>query len=255
VCFAVGTATAGGAWSALIERWDGTGWSIQTIGSPGPWQRALRRVLPVRDVLHGSRFLRPEQRNSRRGAACFTWIGAAWTQEPAVLGPSESGVFRAVSCTSPGFCEAAGDTFTSSSSNTLAEGWNGSGFTRQLTAGLPPVFFLGVSCASTMFCVADGGESPFPGVTVPFVETFNGSGWAYQSATRTGQFFITPPAVMSSSLSSASCPSASACQVVGSFSNAGGSIFTPWAADLSGGSWPREANPYVFAAATFDAVS
>ena len=43
--------------------------------------------------------------------------------------------------------------------------------------------------------------------------------------------------------------------MVGSFSNAGGSIFTPWAAGSSAGSWSREANPYVFANATFDAVA
>ena len=164
-------------------------------------------------------------------------------------------MFRSVSCTSAGFCEAAGDTFTSSTSNTLADRWNGSGFTRQPTAGLPPAVFLGVSCASTTFCIADGSESPVPGVTVPFVESYNGSGWAPQSASRTGQFFVTPPGVMNSGLSSASCPSVTACQVVGSFSNAGGSIFTPWAAGSSAGSWSREANPYVFANATFDAVA
>lgn len=60
---------------------------------------------------------------------------------------------------------------------------------------------------------------------------------------------------MISSLSSVSCPSASACLVVGLSSNAGGSIFTPWAARLSGGSWSRKANAYVLAGATFDAVS
>ena len=256
LCFAVGAATSAGNQNALIERWDGTTWTIQTIGSPGRGSELYGVSCPSATFCMAVGAFAPSSGTAVEAPLALTWNGTAWTQRTAVLGATESGVFRAVSCTSAAFCETAGDTFTSSSSsNTLAERWNGARFTRQLTAGLPPAFFLGLSCASSTFCVADGGESPFPGLTIPFVESFNGSAWTPQSTTRTGQFLITPPGATNPSLAAASCPSASACQLVGSYTNPEGSISTPWAAGLSGGSWSREANPYVFADATFNAVS
>ncbi len=129
------------------------------------------------------------------------------------------------------------------------------GFTRQPTGALPPAIFNAVSCASPTFGVADGSELPQPGVTVPYVESYNDTTWAAQSTTRTGQFLVTPPNTTDATLLGASCPSAGACQVVGIYGNSGGSIDSIWAAGFDGRAWASEANPYVFANATFQGVS
>ena len=88
-----------------------------------------------------------------------------------------------------------------------------------------------------------------------YVESYNGTTWAAQSATRTGQFLVTPPNTTDATLLGASCPSAGACQLVGIYGNSGGSIDSIWAAGFDGRAWAPEANPYVFANATFQGVS
>jgi hypothetical protein len=251
-CFAVGYQTINADQSALIERWNGTNWSVQNVQAPGQTSFLNGVSCPTSSFcmavgsanLAGTGELTP---------LALTWNGAGWTQQTVPLHPAES-AFQAVSCLSASFCEAVGWTL-SDGGTTVADDWNGSGFTPQPTAGLPRAGFNGVSCASATFCIADGEETPQPGVTVPYVESYNGTSWSPQSQTRTGQFLVSPPNAFTAFLSGSSCPSANACQLVGISTSSPGSIDFPWAAGLSGRAWSFESAPPSFSNASLNDVS
>ena len=156
-CFAVGYQTTSAGQSALLERWNGTNWSVQNVPVPGQTSFLNGVSCPSSSFcmavgsanLAGTGELTP---------LALTWNGAGWTQQAVPLHPAESS-FQAVSCVSASFCEAVGWTL-SDGGTTVANDWNGSGFTQQPTAGLPRAGFNGVSCASATFCIADGEETP-----------------------------------------------------------------------------------------------
>jgi hypothetical protein len=113
---------------------------------------------------------------------------------------------NAVSCVSETDCVAVG----ASTAGTLAERWNGEGWTIQATPNPPGSAsggFTGVACTSASFCVAVGfGLDSAGNPVATLAERWNGKRWAIQP---------TPNPAPASGFGGVTCTSASFCVAVG----------------------------------------
>jgi hypothetical protein len=128
--------------------------------------------------------------------------------------PQVAGAFstqlQAVSCTSPAACIAVGEYNPSSSrpsQRTLAERWDGTGWSIQRTPRAPGQSngLVAVSCSSSRACVAVG-QTAFNGGQ-PLVERKAGSSWSIER--------MPPPKVDGILLQAVSCTSSAICTAVG----------------------------------------
>jgi hypothetical protein len=166
----------------------------------------------------------------------------AWSITPTPQTSRGSDQLYDVSCRGPAFCLAAGSGYYRARTGTVpgpvAEVWNGHRWavTRTRIPGGDPDEFLGVSCVSSLFCVAVGrhfGGHAEPGDRA-LVETWNGRAWSVAPSPRPG---------LDSVLSAVSCTSSRSCQAVGYFD----SHSTPGLATLveswNGKAWSRAPSP------------
>jgi hypothetical protein len=222
-CIAVGyTATGSGAYdTTLAERWNGANWKIESTPDPldGTGSDVLTGVscaLAASCTAVGWYGFGPNQVHTH--VLAEYWGGASWAIQP-IPNPSdtESATLAAVSCASAADCVAAGQYSTNQSDSALIERWNGHLWTgraaptptSQVSNGLD-----GISCASTLACTAVGS---YVSNNVPrtLAERWNGHKWTTQSSP-----IIGTGSTLSGSLNlnSVSCPFASECAAVGSFS-------------------------------------
>ena len=118
-----------------------------------------------------------------------------------------------MACTAVGFANGR-----DGSGVTLAERWNGAGWSGQRSStpdGATSVQLTGVSCASPALCTAVGFFSNVSGIDVMLAEGWNGNSWEiertlYPAGARYVQFF------------GVSCASASFCAAVGLLNNVTG---------------------------------
>ena len=147
-----------------------------------------------------------------------------------------------MSCSSSAVCTAVG--YYNSNSTwavriPLVERWNGASWMLQSAptpSGASSALLEAVSCASTTVCTAIGVSSNRNGPK-PLIERWNGITWAIQTvAVPTGATNVT--------LTKISCPSTSACTVVGSYIHSAGTQLT-LAEHWTGASWSIQptANP------------
>ena len=205
-CSGVGACTATGywvdetfAWHTLAERWDGTGWAIQTTRTPGV-EKALTGVscpTATACIAVGDHFVE-------------TWDGSSWTLQPLPLAAN------GVSCPSTTFCMAVGKS---------AAMWNGTAWTLD-----PPVFptdgstayLTSVSCSSQLSCLATGtyiATLPTGNVVKVVADAWNGQSWT----------LVSPDAV--TSFNGVSCPFTRGCMAVGTADS--GTLAQSW----NGATW------------------
>ena len=155
---------------------------------------------------------------------------SSWSIQPMASPSTSADVFvEGVSCVTAKFCVAVGQQGTLPAATTLAEIWNGGGWSVVPTPnplGAASSELLGVSCVTSSFCMAVG-DSGSPGTFVTLTELWNGSAWSIVSSP-TG-----PSAV--SALVAVSCTSVQSCMAVG------GSANTPLAEQWNGTSWSIQA--------------
>ena len=207
--------------AALAERWDGDRWTIQ--GTPGP-AGAIDPSLSA--VACTSRTACVAVGSYTNGA--FTvlslrqrWNGDRWTIQgtPDPAGATSTAL-SGVSCTSRAACTAIGS-FTSSATVqlTVAERWNGAGWTIQRTrnplSGASSSVLNGVSCTSATACTAVGSYTNSAGAAVALAERWDGTSWTIQQTPN-------PGSASSSALNGVSCASRAACTTVGSYTNRAG---------------------------------
>jgi hypothetical protein len=168
------------------------------------------------------------------------WNGDRWAIQPT---PTPAGALSSglsgVSCPSPTTCTAIGG-YTNSSGigATLAERWNGSGWTIQATptpTGASSSGLSSVSCPSPTTCTAVGGYTANKGSGATLAEGWTRSGWAIES---------TPDAsgASFSSLNGVSCPSSTTCTAVGTYTEGTGASAT-LAERWSSNSWAIQTTP------------
>ena len=195
--------------------WNGISWAAQSPVSPDGGSAELSGVSCTSDK--GCLAVGYYFGDDTDLALSETLSGTTWTVQgtpyPANATASE---LKGVSCTSATACTAAGYYGSSSGINlSLAEGWNGTVSTIELTpnaTGTTPASsaLYSVSCSSATACTAVGSYFDTSGVELTLAEAWSGTSWTIQKTPNPVR--ATAPG---SVLDGVSCTSASACTAVG----------------------------------------
>jgi hypothetical protein len=247
-CVAVGSqgVTSSGVVKTLVERWNGTKWSM--VASPNPaGDRYPRlsavsctstvRCVAVGDSLGPDGFLH---------TLVERWNGTSWS---IIASPNpdagEGGELLGVSCTTSANCMAVGDYLLGGAGRpaTLVERWDGTRWSI-VTSPVPERSYntlQGVSCVSTR-CMAAGyynAYGPPPGYTFlgvkTLVERWNGDRMSIIASPN--------PAPAYNVLAAVSCTVASNCFAVGRFSTSTTGPFNTLVERWNGTAWTVVASP------------
>jgi hypothetical protein len=223
-CTAVGAvnATIGFTGGTLIERWNGTRWTI--VPSPNP-VTAHGQTLGAVACSSDSLCFAAGNEYETHQALMEQWNGTTWSISAPPTGSSQ-GQFAAVSCLDSTTCFAVGHNDAGPGSQTLIA--QGSGTTWSITPSPNPTAvspsqttLSGVACASATSCFAVGSYRKPTFALTQLIEHWNGSVWAIVNApapviTASGKTF----ASAQTNLSAVSCPAANSCFAVGWYAGA-----------------------------------
>jgi hypothetical protein len=186
-CVAVGNTNTNTVFGALAEVWNGKSWSVMTnpqpsasgaqfksvscIKAPAPTPSPFCMAVGAGYVANGDELPMAE-----------AWNGTKWTVVTPIK-PSTAYLswLQSVSCTSPQFCMAVGQTRYGDTEKMLTEEWNGTKWGQEAPAPIKDTYdtnFTSVSCVSVHFCnavgsyIVDGGEGQ--GASE---EIWKGKGW------------------------------------------------------------------------------
>lgn len=201
-CTAVGSAVAGKITVPLVERWDGSRWSV--VKSPRPPGATFGTLAGVscptsrECVAVGSEF------NAAIVVSGFAehWNGSRWT----LAGKFRLGAnafLSSVSCSSATRCTAVGAHESTTTAFPLAERWIAGQWHRQATPGTGTLD--GVSCPAFSHCTAVGGQANESAV---LAMQWNGSSWKRQAIPE-------PQGAKQGFLLGVSCPAVTSCEAVG----------------------------------------
>jgi hypothetical protein len=211
-CFAVGSFDRNPGTHALIERWNGSMWTIPTSPSVAGELNGISCPGPSNCFAVGF------SSGSSHSALVEHWNGTAWS---VVSTPSNGAAqlgLNSVSCWSGTSCFAVGFAFfTTSPTVTLTERWNGTTWTIVGSANPANSTFAtlaGVSCVNQVFCFAVGNYETSTSPAVTLVERWNGSNWVRTSAPN--------PVAAINELDDVSCAGKTSCYIVGATSPTGG---------------------------------
>lgn len=213
-CEAVGLYDGpGGSSQAFAESWNGATWHQQAP------------VRPVKSSMFAgvscfnahACFAVGSQTDDRTRPLTEWWTGARWIARSVPLPTGATGGYlSSVSCTALSACAATGTDFRPGGV-TLAERWSGTRWHVQPSpnpsdwrTSFRSVELDGVSCTSTIACVASGEYAP-AGSAAYFIERWNGVGWRLEKAPHPGGF-------MHGALLAVSCVVAR-CSTVGAYTS------------------------------------
>ena len=231
-CIAVGTYSTdpeGATTHELIARWNGTNWAL--MASPDlPSLFGFGGLTGVSCTTAGDCSAVGGSHRVDR------WNGASWSLAPFASSNSSQSQLTQVSCPSATNCYAVGSYLTGTTGKTLVEHWNGSTWSIVTTpnpSGAIDASFSGVSCPGANNCYAVGSyDNSTTGKTL--VEHWNGSTWSIVATP-------SPSGATYASLSGVSCPSATSCFAVGSYSTA--TTDKTFVQRWNGSSWSIVATP------------
>lgn len=248
-CEAVGAYQVATEGISLAERWNGRTWTLQSFPVPASSTTADLFEVSCTSATFCEAVGTYNNGIGESLSFAATWNGTAWRLQGTPVPDGATTVFMtALSCVSPKFCEAGGNSIgegsfamrwngTSWSLQTLPEGggagavscvaatfcemvgfggadvWNGSGWSPQTvpqTAGSASVSLTGVSCSAARFCAAVGQYNDTSGNTLSISATWNGKSWALRTTPN-------PAGTSFTSLNAVSCAAASACEAAGNF--------------------------------------
>jgi hypothetical protein len=217
----------------LVERWDGTTWSI--VSSPNyPYDNNfLNSVSCVSAISCEAVGFHYNNNTGTLKSLIERWNGTSWS---AASSP-ENGTYdqlSGVSCVSANSCTAVG-TGSGNFGTTLIEDWNGTNWS---VASSPNIgtgdYLLGVSCVSTSACTTVGNYTNASGVVQTLIERWDGTSWSVVSSPNTGTSY--------NYLHAVSCVSSSSCAAVGHYDNGGG-VHQTLAESWNGTSWSVVSSP------------
>jgi hypothetical protein len=218
-CTAVGTSNrAAGEYRTLVERWNGTKWSIQTSpnakGSTGDMLNGVDCTSGKSCVAVGHY----DKQDGTQVTLAERWNGTNWTIATTPNPAQTVSDLGGVSCVSATACVAVGGAgpVPSSPVMTLVERWNGTRWKivpSPNPAGLKVVSLTGVSCSSATSCIAVGFWFDMNNKEWVLAERWNGTKWKIQSTP-------VPNGAKGSGFGAVSCSAASACTATGLYINA-----------------------------------
>ena len=226
-CFAVGSV---GSFNfadhrRLIERWNGTTWSIQAIGNPkGTLNTFLNSVSCGGPALCFAAGDQNDNTDLAPAVLLEKWNGTNWAVQPPLPEPAGAvGIgIDAVTCLSPSDCTAVGVAAFSgfAQQSTLAEHWNGHGWSIESMPALGKSnqpLLTSVSCAGAA-CMATGTMFTATG-EAPLAEVFNGTKWSVVT-------LATPAGSKGIAVRGVACTAAANCYAVGGSSTSPGNSVT-----------------------------
>ncbi|HTK16866.1 MAG TPA: fibronectin type III domain-containing protein [Acidimicrobiia bacterium] len=171
-CAAVGR-YSGSVDQTLVELWDGTAWSVALSPNVGTSSNDLTDVSCTSTTFCVAVGWRDDP-DTGFHTLIETWDGAHWSVTTSPDADPSYNQLLGVSCATPTFCVAVGESQydVGSGSNALVEMWNGSTWSVASTAATSTL--SGVSCPSTTFCAAGG-------------LVWNGSSWSTASGAGGGR--------------------------------------------------------------------
>jgi hypothetical protein len=229
-CWAVGYYVDAGGNETLIERWDGSTWSI--AGSPNPSSQSF-----ANNILYGVACASATScwavgsGGSASQALIEHWDGTSWTIDSSPNLPTSS-TLSAVTCVSASQCWAVGNISGGfgSATQTLIEQWNGTSWSVITSPNTSPTannYLNGVACPSASDCWAVGSQNAGSG-NQTLVERWNGTLWS---------IVTTPnPSATANIISGVACASSTFCWVTGSY-YAGDNSDQTFAERWNGSSW------------------
>ena len=171
----------------LVERWNGTNWSLQVVTTPpnatfvafnGVSCSAAAACVAVGSYI--------DKGTGHHLPLAEIWNGTSWAiKSPLSPTGTTLAVLTSVSCTAANSCVAVGgfQFGASEANNTLAEAWNGTSWKIESTpnvAGASVELLYGVQCAKANACTAVG-ESESGSTYQTLAERWNGSSWKTES--------------------------------------------------------------------------
>jgi hypothetical protein len=222
-CVAVGEYYSPGPRYALIERWNGSRWSIVRGPTPPAHTSADLSSISCRGAsdctaVGSSTRITPQPTTLPPPVRTLVerWNGSAWSIVTSPNPPAPSIRLAGIACSGAFACMAVGDSGSSLPLHvkTLAERWNG---TQWIIVKSPnPVGAIysslsSISCTGDTECVAVGEYFPRgrrQSQNHAFIERWNGSAWTLMPSP-------TPRGSIGSYLSAVSCTSRSDCVAVG----------------------------------------
>jgi len=197
----------------LVEFWDGSAWTIQTVSLPSgasggqlfgvscPSMTVCTAVGIYYTALGGP---------SEELALAESWNGTNWSLQPTPNPISNASYsLNAVWCLSAKSCNAVGRIFTGSNEETLAESWDGTTWSIRPTpnpSASTYSYLANLSCdPSGVPCKAVGTSG-----NETLVESWDGTTWSTQTTPQPANSTL-------SSFSDVSCTAANACTAVGQY--------------------------------------
>ena len=187
---------------ALIERWNGSRWSLQPTLDGGGFRGFLTGV-----SCPASKLCTAVGGDTRGHMRIERWHGAGWTRQRTPMG---SAFLSSVSCVSANACTAVGTGGAGAAAAPLAEGWNGVRWSSE-NARVDGDDFTSVSCTSARACTVVGDAG---GGSQTLAAGWNGSRWSVQPTP------ATPGTQTNYTLFDVSCVLPSVCVAVGGINKA-----------------------------------
>ncbi len=212
-CTAVGYSTTSGGAFGLIERWDGSEWSIQQ--NPGGVDNNQLNGVSCSGA---QKCMAVGSAGDQGDAFSERWDGSSW-QALSTPSPADSfgSPLQDVSCVTADACTAVGQSVGGTLiAQALAERWNGNAWTIQDTPDRLGRRLVGVSCPATTTCTAVGESNPTDDpqrAPSTLAERWDGSAWNLHPTPRPS------PDFPFSFFSGVSCPTAATCEAVGQATN------------------------------------
>jgi hypothetical protein len=177
-CTAVGATGMGIHLNPLVERWNGSKWTI--VASPEPAGTTYVLLSGVACVtltnctVVGSYL---PNGSSESVPIIEHWDGVTWSLAATPTDPSISGAsLSGIACSGPSDCTAVGVQFlTSGATNPFVEHWDGTNWTIVPTptpGGTQSVQFTGVSCRDAASCIAIGLDQVSQSTVTTFIERY-----------------------------------------------------------------------------------
>jgi len=192
-CWAVGYSGSGSENRALIERWDGTSWSIVSSPNIGTGANQLFSVACTSDTdcWTVGRYYPGPPVGGLAQTLIERWNGTSWTivASPNVPDQGTNSQLLAVACASASECWAVGYSDlaydgTTGTAQTLTEHWDGTSWTIVFSPNVISIadvvrnFLTGVTCAgSDCWAVGYYHYQSNPKVNKALIQRLNGGGW------------------------------------------------------------------------------
>ena len=186
LCMAVGYKSAGAddaAGPALIEKWNGSIWSVSAkpdLSRYGNNLEGISCVKPTNCTATGTDGGNGTTSNSLIEA----WNGNVWVQQSSADVPISNNNLSAVSCPPTGGCMAVGTSFASATWSPLAEVSAHGSWSILVTPTVSGdnTYLNGVSCTNASNCVAVGYYQNTSAIEQTLIEQWNGVTWQIVSS-------------------------------------------------------------------------